>query len=144
MKKVTRFPHRKMIKLLLLNIDILFLLRAKTRRRVTAATTFSRQNDACSRACSRIRSLFFSDVFIGNGVVGSYVLAWISSDYFESLLLPRLRRKRLDAIGWISGYLRSPLTSVYIVCFTVSGLSYLRSWCVVKLWIPISNFPIRF
>ena len=106
------------------NIDILFLLRAKTRRRVTAATTFSRQNDACSRACTtrlrilrslletkqnydsdvdngnvktsnrfnkqsknsvsasgflgrlgiiakRIRSLFFREVFIGNGVVGS-------------------------------------------------------------------------
>ena len=30
------------------------------------------------------------------------LLAWISSDYFESLLLER--RKRLEAIGWISGY----------------------------------------
>ena len=34
------------------------------------------------------------------------ILAWISSDYFESLLLPDFveRRKRLEAVGWISGY----------------------------------------
>ena len=33
----------------------------------------------------------------------SKVIAWISSDCFESLLLPQ-RRKRLKAIGWNSGY----------------------------------------
>ena len=37
-------------------------------------------------------------------------LAWISSDYFESLLLPE-RRKRLEAIEWISGYLKPGLKS---------------------------------
>ena len=37
-------------------------------------------------------------------------IAWISSDYFEPLLLPQYRvverRKRLKAIGWISGYIK--------------------------------------
>ena len=32
-------------------------------------------------------------------------VAWISSDYFDSLLLPQLLRGENDeAIGWISGY----------------------------------------
>ena len=53
-KRVTRFPHRKMIKLLLTLISCFCYhdIRAKTRRRVTAATTYSHQNDACSRACT--------------------------------------------------------------------------------------------
>ena len=50
MKEVTPPPDRKMIKLL--TFDILFSpfdILAKTRSRVTTATTFSRQNDAGSR-----------------------------------------------------------------------------------------------
>ena len=51
LKEVSRFPHRKMIKLLVTcfrHYDI----RVKTRSRMTTATTFSRQNDAGSRACT--------------------------------------------------------------------------------------------
>ena len=56
-------------------------------------------------------------------------VAWISSDYFESLLLPqRERRKRLEAIGWISGY-----------TFGCCGRVH-RS---VLLWCSLKNFQPR-
>ena len=49
MKEVTRFPDRKMVKQLL-SWFRQHVIRAKTRSRMTTATTFSRQNDAASRA----------------------------------------------------------------------------------------------
>ena len=52
MKEVKRFHPCKMIKLL--TFDNLFRhhdIRAKPRGTMTTATTFSRQNDAGSRAC---------------------------------------------------------------------------------------------
>ena len=54
-------------------------------------------------------------------VSGIWILAWISSDYFESLLLPQWRvverRKRLEAIGWISGYLNICIKKVDAKCW---------------------------
>ena len=49
MKEVTRFPDRKMVKQLL-SWFRQHVIRAKTSSRMTTATTFSRQNDAASRA----------------------------------------------------------------------------------------------
>ena len=43
------------------------------------------------------------DCLIHQNNAGAKSLAWISSDYLESLLLPE-RTKRLEAIGWNSGY----------------------------------------
>ena len=50
-KEVTRSPDRKMIKLLTLITRFPYF--PKTRSRVTTATTFSRENDAGSRASTR-------------------------------------------------------------------------------------------
>ena len=64
-------------------------------------------------------------------------VAWISSNYFESLLLPQ-RRKRLEAIGWISGYAGCPCRSPsFGFCF-----SFLVWFCFLWNWPPLWNIEL--
>ena len=67
----------------------------------------------------------------------SLTVAWISSDYFESLLLPQ-RRKRLEAIGWISGYVGCPCRSPSFGFCS----SFLVWFCFLWNWPPLWNIEL--